>query len=64
MGVISLDNLLVIGAHFGVFPPDVRVVEVEPEDSDWGIGFTPSIEAALGEVVATARRAALDGHDG
>ena len=64
MGVISLDNLLVIGQHFGVFPPDVVVVEVEPEDTGWGDGFTPRIQAALGETVAVVRRVALDGRDG
>ena len=64
MGVISLDNLLVIGGHFGVFPPDVVVVEVEPEDTGWGADFSPRIQAALGETVATVRRAALDGFVG
>lgn len=64
MGVISLDNLLVIGQHFGVFPSDVVVVEVEPEDTGWGEDFTPRIRAALGEAVATVRRVALDGRDG
>ncbi len=64
MGVISLDNLLIIGQHFRVFPPDVVVVEVEPEETGWGDGFSPRIEAALGETVAAVRRAALDGTDG
>ena len=64
MGVISLDNLLIIGGHFGVFPPDVVVVEVEPEETGWGADFTPRVVAALGEVIATVRRAALDGLDG
>lgn len=64
MGVISLDNLLIIGQHFEVFPADVVVVEVEPVDTGWGSGFTPCVEAALSEVVATVRRVALDGCDG
>ncbi|MDP9355636.1 MAG: hydrogenase maturation protease [Chloroflexota bacterium] len=64
MGVISLDNLLVIGEHFGVFPADVVVVEVEPEETGWGAGFTPLIQAALGDTVAAVRQAALDGYDG
>ncbi len=63
MGVISLDNLLIIGQHFDVFPSDVVVVEVEPEDTGWGADFTPRIQAALDETVATVRRAALDGFD-
>ncbi len=64
MGIISLDNLLIIGQHFGVFPPDVVVVEVEPEDTGWGPGFTPCVEAALSDIVATVRREVQEGHDG
>lgn len=63
-GVISLDNLLIIGQYFNVFPSDVRVVEVEPEDTGWGPGFSPRIEGALDEIIATIRRAALEGDDG
>lgn len=59
-GVISLDNLLIIGEHFGVLAPEVLVVEVEPIDTGWGEGFTPEVEALLPEVVETVRRAALE----
>jgi hydrogenase maturation protease len=64
MGVISLDNLLVIGSHFRAFPEDVRVVEIEPEDCEWGEGFTPTINSALETVVQLVRQVALEGHDG
>ncbi len=64
MGIISLDNLLIIGEHFGVFPPDVVIVEVEPEDTGWGPGFTPRVEAALSDVVATVRREVQESRDG
>ncbi|MBA3415077.1 MAG: hydrogenase maturation protease [Chloroflexia bacterium] len=64
MGVISLDNLLIICQHFGALPADVRLVEVEPEAIDSGADFTPTVEAALAEVVAAVRRAALEGRDG
>ena len=60
MGLIDLDNLLIVGQHFRAFPPDVVVVEIEPDDCEWGDGFTPRVAAALGEVLATVRRAALD----
>lgn len=63
MGVISLDNLLVVCQHFQVLPADVIVVEVEPEDTGWGAGFTPRIEAALSEVVSSVRLAAEEGCD-
>ena len=63
MGVIHLDNLLIVGQQFGALPADVVVVEIEPEDTGWGAGFTPRIESVLGETVATVRRFALDGYD-
>jgi hydrogenase maturation protease len=50
-GVISLDNTLVVCGAFGGFPPDVRVVEVEPADDDWGEGFSPEVQAAMGAVM-------------
>ena len=63
-GVISLDNLLIIGQYFGVLPRDVIVVEVEPEDTGWGTGFTPCVETVLGEVIETVRRVAIEGYHG
>ncbi len=51
-GVISLDNLLVICAHFGALPPEVTVVEVEPEDGGWGEGFSPRVERAIERIAA------------
>lgn len=61
MGVISLDNLLIITTYFGVLPDDVLVIEVEPEDTGWGEGFTPAIEHELDRIITTVRQAALDG---
>jgi hydrogenase maturation protease len=60
MGVISLDNLLIIAQYLRALPSDVVVVEVEPEDTDWGETFTPRVHAALDEVIRRVREAALD----
>ncbi|HWQ12204.1 MAG TPA: hydrogenase maturation protease [Roseiflexaceae bacterium] len=60
-GVISLDNLLIVGRHFGALPPDVVVVEVEPEDTGWGPGLSVRVEEALPAVIEAVRRAALGG---
>lgn len=54
-GVISLDNLLHINAHFKALPPEVTLIEIEPEDETWGEGLTPTMERALGEVTALLR---------
>ncbi len=64
MGVIDLDNLLIVAQHFGVLTADVVVVEVEPEDTGWGVGFTPRVAAVVDDVIGTVRRVALEGYDG
>ena len=63
-GVISLDNLLIIGEHFGIWPKEVIVIEVEPEDegeAGWGPGFSPAVAPVVEEAIATVRRIALNG---
>ncbi len=35
-GIISLDNLLVIGAHFGIWPKELVVIEVQLSDNSIG----------------------------
>jgi hydrogenase maturation protease len=63
-GVISLDNLLIVGQYFGALASDVIIVEIEPEDTGWGPGFSAHVDTALPEVIETVRRAALEGYDG
>lgn len=58
-GVVSLDNLLVVGEQFDIWPEEVMVVEVEPADLSWGDGFSPPITAVVDEVVETVRNLAL-----
>jgi len=60
-GVISLDNLLIVGGYFGIWPPDVIVVEVEPCDEDWGPEFSELVRAAIDPLIKTVHEAAL-GH--
>jgi hydrogenase maturation protease len=52
MGVISLENLLVIATYFGKLPRDVVVIEVEAADDTGGEGLTPAVEAVLPQVIA------------
>ncbi len=56
MGVISLENLLVIATYFGKLPRDVVVIEVEAVDDTWGEGLTPTVEAVLPQVIAAIRQ--------
>lgn len=49
-GVVSLDNLLVICERFGALPPEVSIIEVEPEDQSWGPGFSECVATRADEV--------------
>jgi hypothetical protein len=57
-GVISLDNLLIVGGYFGIWPPDVVVVEIEPRDEDWGSEYSAPVQAAIGPMVRVVQLAA------
>lgn len=58
-GVIDLDNLLIVTKHFGALPNEVIVVEVEPEDTEWGEAFSERIAAMVSELVTIVRTQAL-----
>ncbi len=58
-GVIDLDNLLIVCKHFGVLPDDVRIVEVEPENEEWGLGFSPVVAARVDEAIEAVKEQAL-----
>jgi hydrogenase maturation protease len=60
-GVISLDNLLVVVGFFQALPPDVSVLEVEPQDEGWGEGLSAVVEGARGHVMDTMRELAVGG---
>jgi hydrogenase maturation protease len=51
-GVIDLDHTLAVVRHWNGLPEDTVVIEVEPADDSFGLGFSPEVEAAVGRVVA------------
>ena len=55
MGIIDLDHTLAVVRHWGAFPPDTVVVEVEPEDRAFGLGFSDVVEATVRPVLAIVR---------
>jgi len=59
-GVILLDNTLVVGRHFGGLPPEVLVVEVEPEVEEFGDELSPVVAAAFERVCALVTLLATD----
>ena len=62
-GIIHLDNALIIGQYFGVLARDVCVVEVEPQDTGWGDGYSPMVQAVLGEAVEKVKQVVIHGYD-
>lgn len=60
-GVISLDNLLVIGEYFKIWPQEVYVVDVEPGPEKAGTGLTEEVATAVPDVIRQLKTIA-DGH--
>ena len=50
MGIVDLDHTLVVVRHWNAFPADTVVVEVEPEDCEFGLGFSDTIEATVATI--------------
>ncbi len=63
-GVISLDNLLIVGGYFGIWPPDMVLVEIEPCDEDWGSDFSEPVQSAIGSMIQAVQLAAIVPLDG
>ncbi|GAC1376508.1 MAG: hypothetical protein NVSMB4_05410 [Acidimicrobiales bacterium] len=51
-GIIDLDHTLAVVRYFGGFPEQTVVIEVEPGDQTFGLGFTAEVEAAVAPVLA------------
>jgi hydrogenase maturation protease len=54
-GVIDLDHTLAIVRWGKGFPPDTVVIEVEPGDRSFGLGFSEEVEASVDKVLALVR---------
>ena len=48
--VISLDTTLIVAGYFDALPDETLVFEVEPEDTNYGDGFTPAVAVAVGQL--------------
>lgn len=62
-GVISIDNLLVIGEFFKVWPKEVYLIDVEPGPEQAGEHLSPEVIAKVSEVIAIVQRVAEEGID-
>jgi len=54
-GVIDLDHTLAIVRYWNGFPPETVVIEVEPGDESFGLGFTDEVELAVETVLELVR---------
>ncbi len=52
-GVISVENLLIIGEYFKIWPGETLIVDVEPGPEQAGEGFTEAVERAIPDLVLT-----------
>lgn len=59
-GVVSIENLLIIGEHFDIWPQEVYVVDVEPGPEQSGPHLTPKMEAQIPAVVDSVRTLSLE----
>lgn len=60
-GVVGLDNLLIVVAALEAAPPEVYVVEVEPDVEEMGNEFTARVEEATERAAELVRELALRG---
>ncbi len=52
-GVISVENLLIIGEYFQIWPGEIFVVDVEPGPEQAGEGFTEEMQQAVPDLMLT-----------
>ena len=54
-GIIDMDHTVAVCRWWKAFPTDTTVIEVEPEDREFGLGFSPAVELAVDQVMALVR---------
>ncbi len=54
-GIIDLDHTLAVVRHWQALPADTTVIEVEPADRSFGLGFSDTVEDAVEEVLRLVR---------
>jgi len=51
-GIIDLDHTLAVGRYWKAFPEGTVVIEVEPGDRSFGLGFSTEVEGVMATVLA------------
>lgn len=55
-GIIDLDHTLAVVRHWHGFPVDTTIIEVEPADRSFGLGFSDPVEAVVDVVLEMVRQ--------
>lgn len=55
-GILDLESFPIIAQQFESLPEDVRIVEIEPVDTEAGLEPSPAVKAMLPEVCALVRQ--------
>lgn len=58
-GVISADNLLIIGEHFSIWPDEVFLVDVAPGPQEGGAALNEALLVRVPEILQSVRDLAL-----
>ncbi len=54
-GIIDLDHTLAVIRYWKALPEDTVVIEVEPADRSFGLGFSPEVEASVEPILAMVK---------
>ena len=54
-GIIDLDHTLAVIRYWRALPEDTVVIEVEPADRSFGLGFSDEVEAVVEPILAMVR---------
>jgi hypothetical protein len=55
MGLVDLDHTLAMARHWGGLPADTVVIEVEPAEASFGLGFSEELAGALDTIMDMVR---------
>jgi len=59
-GIIAVENTLVVARYFGSLPPEVVVIEVEPELHEFGASMSEPVKAVFDRICNLAMSFATD----
>ncbi|MGH9187614.1 MAG: hydrogenase maturation protease [Acidimicrobiales bacterium] len=54
-GIIDLDHTLAVVRYWCGFPSDTVVIEVEPADRSFGLGFSDEVEGSVASILTMVR---------